>query len=173
MKSMITFCTVSIALFFVPVEEVLAQEDQAVDSLFYQGITYYREGRYRETLRMMELIDQVYTDHPRKTGSLLMQGKSLYKLKEYQKSLEAFDKLISDYPESDYMDDALYGIATVYYRMDIPREALKHLMRVIEEGKDSRLLRKAAKLTSNIMDYLIWKPSSKKCLMRGGRRRWF
>ena len=136
-------------------EAVLAQEDQAVDSLFYQGITYYREGRYRETLRMMELIDQVYTDHARKTGSLLMQGKSLYKLKEYQKSLEAFDKLISDYPQSDYTDDALYGVATVYYRMDIPKEALKHLMRVIEEGRDSRLLRKAAKLTSDIMDNLI------------------
>jgi outer membrane protein assembly factor BamD (BamD/ComL family) len=132
-KSMMTLFVVSFAFLFVPMEEVLAQEEQAVDSLFYQGITYYREGRYRETLRMMELIDQVYTDHPRKTGSLLMQGKSLYKLKEYQKSLEAFDKLISDYPQSEYTDDALYGVATVYYRMHIPKEALKYLMRVIEE----------------------------------------
>jgi ABC-type branched-subunit amino acid transport system substrate-binding protein/outer membrane protein assembly factor BamD (BamD/ComL family) len=154
-KSMMTLFVVSFAFLFVPMEEVLAQEEQAVDSLFYQGITYYREGRYRETLRMMELIDQVYTDHPRKTGSLLMQGKSLYKLKEYQKSLEAFDKLISDYPQSEYTDDALYGVATVYYRMHIPKEALKYLMRVIEEGKDSRLIRKAAKLTSDIMDNLI------------------
>ncbi len=155
MKSMMTLFVVSFIFFFVLMEEVLAQEEQAVDSLFYQGITYYREGRYRETLRMMELIDQVYTDHPRKTGSLLMQGKSFYKLKEYQKSLEAFDRLISNYPQSDYADDALYGVATVYYRMHIPKEALKYLMRVIEEGKDSRLLRKAAKLTSDIMDNLI------------------
>lgn len=131
------------------------QNVQRVDSLFFEGIASYRYGNYRETLRMMELLDQTYPNHQRRTGSLLIQGKSLYKLQEYRRSLEVFRRIIGNYPQSQYLDDALYGIATVYFRMNLMKEAVKQLMMVVDEGKDIRLQRKAAKLSSDILDFHV------------------
>jgi len=123
------------------------------DSLFHEGISLYQNGQYRDALRMMDLLDRAYPDHPRKTGTLLMRGKSYYKLRDYRRSMQAFNKLMDDYPQSQYVDDALYGLATVNYRLNSMNEAVKQLIMVVELSTDSRLQRKAAKLSFDIMDY--------------------
>ena len=141
-----------VVVFSIP-KIILAQDVQAVDSLFFRGVSLYREGEYQQALQLMKFLDRVYPNNQRTTAVLLMEGKSLYKLKEYQRSLNVFDKIIKDYPESQYFDDALYGIATVYYRLGSYTNAVKYLMDVIEKGEDKRLLKKAAKLSSDIMDF--------------------
>jgi len=141
-----------VAVFSIP-KTMFAQDVQAVDSLFFRGVSLYREGEYQQALQLMEFLARVYPNNQRTTAALLMKGKSLYKLKDYQRSLDIFKKIIKDYPKSEYFDDALYGMATVYYRLDSYVEAVKCLMEVIEKGKDKRLLRKAAKLSSDIMDF--------------------
>ena len=132
----------------------LAQTHE-VDSLFYRGVDAYEEGRYTEALRLMELLDRAYSGHRRSTGSLLMQGKSLYKLGEYRQSLKAFERLISDYPMSNYIDDAFYGAGTVHYRMAHYAEAVINLMTIVDMNGDPNLQRKGARLASEIMDTYV------------------
>lgn len=159
-KTLGFFCGIFCLIILVP-DSVMAQE---VDSLFFRGITAYREGRYREALQTMELLDRVYSRHARTTGSLLMQGKSLYKLKDYRRALDVFKKLVQEYPESQYQDDALYGMATVYYRVSLYKEAAQKFLDVVERGEDTRLLRMAAKHSSEIMDYRMGEKSLKELL---------
>ena len=130
----------------------LAQSAQVVDSLFFQGVAAYKNGRYAESLNMMEMLDSHYQNHRRTTGSLLMQGKALYKIGEYRRAISAFDRLIEDHPDSDYFDDGLYGLATSLYRIGMYRETVKKLFEVLDADQDRRLMRSAAKLTSEIMD---------------------
>ena len=118
-------------------------------------MSFYREGNYQEALRLLTLLDRVYPDHGRLTGSRLMQGKSLYKIGEYRRALDVFQKLVEDYPESGYMDDAVYGMGTAYYRMSAYRDAAKMFLEVVDRGRDRRLQRKAAKLSSEIMDSFL------------------
>ncbi len=141
-----------VIVFSIP-KTMFAQDVQAVDSLFFRGVSLYREGQYQQALQLMKFLDRVYPNNQRTTAVLLMEGKSLYKLREYQRSLDVFEKIVKDYPKSQYFDDALYGMATVYYRMNSYKEAVGCLMDVIEKGKGKRLLKKAAKLSSDIMDF--------------------
>ena len=136
---------------FVP-GALLGQETQPVDSLFFRGVSAYRGERYVEALQMLEFLDRVYPGHRRATGSLLMQGKSLYKIGEHHKALDVFERLVEAYPNSEYVDDALYGMATAFYRLGLYRDAVERLVEVVETSGDNRLLRKAAKLSSEIMD---------------------
>lgn len=134
------------------VTSVSAQDAQAIDSLFFKGVAEYENRNYDDALQTFEFLDRVYPGHRRLTASLLMQGKSLYGDRAYQRALESFRELISDFPKSEYADDARYGLATCYYRQGNPIIAVKELMLILELSKDARLVRNAAKLSSELMD---------------------
>jgi ABC-type branched-subunit amino acid transport system substrate-binding protein len=152
----INICFYGYLLFFYFLGKSLsAQNLQAIDSLFYRGVSLYRQEIYKEALQTMEFVDKVYPMHHRTTGSLLIQGKLHYKLRNYNKAVELFKKLINNYPDSRYADDAIYGMATAYYRQNDYKKAVFRLLEIIEIGNDDRLLRKVAKFSSDVMDYRL------------------
>ncbi len=133
---------------------IFAQTDNSpVDSLFSNAVSYYTAGRYGQALQKLENLDRLYPGHSRLTASLLMQGKSLYKLKEYTKALNVFKKMASEHPGSQYRDDVHYGLGTVYYQVQMYPQSVQNLLKVVEESQDKELQKKAAKLSSEIMDY--------------------
>ena len=75
-------------IFFYTAVSLMAQEVQLIDSLFYRGIQSYKNGQYNETLQHLEFLDRVYPGHRRTTGSLLVQGRALYRTSEYQRAVE-------------------------------------------------------------------------------------
>ena len=127
----------------------------AVDSLFYEGIEAYKEGQYRQSLTLMEALDRVAPNHARMTGSLLMQGKAYYKLGEYRTAVSLYEKLIQDFPKSAYVDDAYYGMASAFYRLQEYEQAVKMFLNLVEQRSDSRIQRKAAMLSVQIMDAFL------------------
>ncbi len=131
----------------------LAQVSQPADSLFFRGVDAYKRGQYRETLQMFQSLDRVYSGHARTTGSLLMQGKALYKLKDYSGARTVFERMLSNYPESRYSPDARYGLACVYYRQNQFRDAVLQLIRIRETGAEGKTPVKAEKLASDVMLY--------------------
>lgn len=131
---------------------LFAQDAQAIDSLFFRGVAAFEIGNYDDALQTFEFLDRVYPGHRRLTASLLMQGKSLYEDHEYQRALESYRELMDDFPKSEYADDARYGLATCYYRQGNTLVAVKELMLVLEQSQDVRLVRNAAKLSSELMD---------------------
>ncbi|NQT25758.1 ABC transporter substrate-binding protein [candidate division KSB1 bacterium] len=130
----------------------LAQEGQAIDSLFYRGVAAYQQGDFQESLQTMEFLDRVYPGHRRLTASLLMQAKALYRIGETQRAIESYQELKKDFPKSEYADDAQYGLAECYYQLGEYLRAARQLMDVLEKSEDERLQRKAAKMASGVMD---------------------
>ncbi|HHS12357.1 MAG TPA: outer membrane protein assembly factor BamD [bacterium] len=141
-----------------------AGQVQSIDSLFYAGVESYVQGRYLESLSLLQSLDKVYPGHSRTTASLLMQAKALTQMERYQHSLEVYDRLILQYPGSEYVDDALYGKAVTYYYLDYIPQAVKQLLELVELGGDSRLLRRAAKLSVDLMEYRMTDADLRKLL---------
>jgi ABC-type branched-subunit amino acid transport system substrate-binding protein len=130
-----------------------AQNIQAVDSLFYKAIDAYQNQQYRDADQLFELLNQIYPGHHRETASLLMRGKCSYKLNAYQRALNQFRDICDQYPGSSYSDDAKYGMGNTYYRLNQFTNAVSKYLEIVEQSHDSRLMKKAAKLASDIMDY--------------------
>jgi len=141
----------SILMLLVPICSIYAQQTSAVDSLFNRGIAEYRSGSYNEALKMFSILDKIYPKHNRKTASILMQAKSYYQLKEYSKALNLFSELEYSFPGSSYIDDAKYGSATCYFNMGKNKKSVEKLLNLIDSGGNEILLRKAAKLSLDII----------------------
>ncbi len=129
----------------------VSQHQEAVDTLFYEGIHYYKNKDYKRALEIFQLLDRAYGDHSRLTASLLMQGKSYYHLGVYTKSLEKFDRILNDFPESSYCDDALYNKMIVYFKTGMMKKAVSSGLKLLEYGGDEQVLKKGADLTAFIM----------------------
>ena len=127
------------------------QVSRQVDSLFTRGVDAYQQGRYQDALDTFRSMDRVYPDHQRTTASLLLQGKALYKLKQYGAAQVDFEALLNRYPESRYTEDARYGLACVYYRKNQLREAVLQLIQIQEILSESKTVRKAGVLASGIL----------------------
>ncbi len=131
---------------------LLAQDAQPVDSLFFRSITLYEQENYTEALQVLELLNDIYPDHVRTTAALLMEGKTLYKLQRYEQAQELFHRFISQFPGSHYLDDAYYGLGSVYYRRGLYQDAVIQFLKVVDAVGDTRLQVNAAKHASEIMD---------------------
>jgi branched-chain amino acid transport system substrate-binding protein len=151
-------------IFFCTSISLIGQEVQLIDSLFYRGINAYKNHQYSEAFQHLEFLDRVYPGHRRTTGSLLMQGMALYHLGKYQQAVEIYDQLIRSFPESNYIDDALYGKAKALYQLNVYEEAIRTLFSLLERGGDTRVLHRAATLSSDILDYRTDIPSLRRLL---------
>lgn len=128
-----------------------AQATQQADSLFFRGVDAYKRGQFRQSLQTLQSLDRVYPGHQRTTGSLLIQGKALYKLQDYPGATALFEKLLANFPESRYAEDARYGLATVDYRQNRFRDAVLQLIRIRDTQAEGKTTQKAGKLASDIM----------------------
>ncbi len=131
---------------------VSAQPAASVDSLFNAAVRSYQKGQYQAALTRLESLDRDVPNHALTTASLLMQAKSLYKLGETQRASEAYRELIQGYPQSQYADDARYGLAQVMYRQNAVRESVLELMGLLARGGSRPLLEKSEKFASDMMD---------------------
>ncbi|MBN2103967.1 penicillin-binding protein activator [bacterium] len=144
-----------IFLFIITICVLHAQETQLIDSLFYRGVNTYQAGQFQGALQQFEFMDRVYPGHRRSTGSLLMQGKALNRMGEHQRAIEAFNELVMDHPSSSYVDDALYGKAVAFYQLGANEDAVRVLFQLLDRGGDTRLMHKAANLSSDLMDFRL------------------
>lgn len=142
-------------LILLCIGSLYAQDMQAVDSLFYRGVAAYQNQQFRDSDQIFELLDEIYPNHHRSTATLLMRGKCSYKLEGYQRALKLFSSLCDNYPQSRYCDNAIYSMGNVYYRLNRFNNAVTKYLEVVEAGRDTRLMIKAAKHASDIMDFRL------------------
>jgi branched-chain amino acid transport system substrate-binding protein len=121
-----------------------------VESKFRKALAAYESKQYRAALTKFEDLSNSQIIHQRMTASLLMMGKSLYKLGQFSNAISYFEKLIEKFPESRYVDDAYYGRATSNFRLNEYFKSVKDLLWVTDWG--SRVLaNKSKKLATQIM----------------------
>lgn len=155
MKKVFSLIILWLSLMLLNIPLGFTQDKKAVDSLFYRGITAYRQEEYQDALDILRFLNNVYNQHHRITGSLLIQGKALYKLGKYSDALELFEQLIREYPKSTYYDDGLFGMAQTFYRLHQYEKSVFYFLETILQSEDDRLIRKAAKVSTEIMDYCM------------------
>jgi len=117
-----------------------------LEKSFKAALSSYLNGSYTEAADDFYNLASLQPHH-RATACLLMAGKSLYKVGKYNEAERYFKTLLSAYPQSRYVDNARYGLATVKYRVGDLRQAVSELLQVVRESRDPKLLKKAERLT--------------------------
>ncbi len=157
LKNRFSFVGIALLFWFGLPGSLLSQQSQKVE------IVADAEGNFKKALRIY--VDQDYglagrkfislvaaePLHHRMTASLLMAGKSLYKLRRYVDSILYFDRLVTSYPQSKYVDDAFYARATARYRLGQHIEAVKDLLWVTGYSREQELLRRSTRLAKYLM----------------------
>ncbi|MBI5220037.1 MAG: tetratricopeptide repeat protein [Bacteroidia bacterium] len=75
--------------------------------------------------------------------ALYQKGLSLGLLKKHEDKINALQKLVSDFPKSSYIDDAVFEIATSYKILDSKDLAIANYKKIIEEYPEGCNLKKA------------------------------
>ncbi|MGQ9630897.1 MAG: tetratricopeptide repeat protein [bacterium] len=83
-------------------------------------------------------------------------GESLVRLRRYKDALEAFRDVERNFPDSEYVDDAQYNIASIYdlYLANYP-QAIEEYRRVVDEFPGSNLAPKAQYNIGYIYQYKL------------------
>ena len=85
------------------------------DLNFEEALEVYRLENYQAAFERFDALTTTENLHQRMTISLLMAGKSLIKLERYADAILYFDRLVDLFPQSGYVDDALFAEATCNY----------------------------------------------------------
>ncbi len=122
-----------------------------VESHFKRALFAYQRQRYQSAfIKFKDLTDSQIL-HQRMTAALLMTGKSLYKLGQFDDAIPYFERLINDFPQSKYVDDAHYARATCFYRMNEYFKAAKDLLWVADWSTAKALVNKSMRFANQIM----------------------
>ncbi|HHG84455.1 MAG TPA: hypothetical protein ENJ82_06885, partial [Bacteroidetes bacterium] len=121
MKRLHFYLLLSIAVLTLLPSQLDAQADAKVDErareLVSLGKKYFRTHNYLDAGLSFELA----TQRPKNrlsTYSWYMKGLSYFKLVEYKKANDAFNKLLHDYPKTEYAKDARYHKSIMLMRSE-------------------------------------------------------
>jgi len=125
------------------------------EELFRKALTLYVSGDYKKALANFESLLNTGIMHQRTTATLLMTGKSLYKLNRYLDAVPYFERLIRGFPRSKYLDDAFYGRATVNYRLHDYFSCVEDLLWIVDNSPNSKLVEKSKNLALQAAENLF------------------
>lgn len=114
---------------------------------------YYKEGNYKKSLRLLQLIVPAYRGKPQAERLLFYEADTYYNLKDYYISAYKFDKFITAFPKSDKVEEAQFKAARSTFELSSRSsldqtetlEALDKLQRFINENPESQFLEEANK----------------------------
>lgn len=96
-------------------EQVLSYPLSELDHqeiLSYKALTLYRLKRFKEAT---EIYLRLSKDEESPQAYILMAAKASYHAKEYQQSLILFKQFVKEHPDSEYYNNALANIGSIYY----------------------------------------------------------
>ncbi|NOZ56123.1 MAG: tetratricopeptide repeat protein, partial [Calditrichaeota bacterium] len=90
----------------------------------------YNDGLYDLAGAQFLRFAQFHPESPRAAECVFMAGRSFLQAGQLAKAKSAFSRVILEFPQSNYVDRALFGLADVYVRQSRPCEAAASLERV-------------------------------------------
>lgn len=124
--------------------------------IFQQGIQDYKTGEYDRAYKNFSLvISRLGNNSHLLTANYLMLAKTLYKMKQYQKSLEICNQFLKKFPKSSYVDDIQFLQADDYYRLNRIQTASKLWLNLAGNAKDPRLREKTLTLAKDALRYAL------------------
>ncbi|MBL7996848.1 penicillin-binding protein activator [bacterium] len=119
--------------------------------LFESGLAAYRSKLYPTSIKTFESMIANFPEGDHYTAGLLMLSKSYEKMRYFKKSITVADELITVYPGSKYIDDALYTRAQSYYGNDDYTSAIKDLTLLRTTSKEKHLQSRSDSLIRRII----------------------
>jgi len=148
---------------------------------FQEANDLFSQGSYTASLNKYE---QMLEKHPTKGDRILFEMGIIYSYpkngqKDYQKSLEYFQKLIKDYPESEYRQNSeamIFSINNAPVKDKLIRAQQTQIATLQQEVKSkeleiSALQKKVEELGKNVSAYAIQKGSADKLVIEKAARR--
>ncbi|MBI5019839.1 MAG: penicillin-binding protein activator [Ignavibacteriales bacterium] len=126
--------------------------DAVAEKYFTTGLKYFQNKRYEEAFNIFDSLMNQKTIHQRTTGSYMMAGKTLQKMKRFKASILILKDLLKLFPSSSYSSDALFTLAVDYLYLQKNYESAIALRDCIESGDDTSLSSKSEKLLNEITD---------------------
>ena len=106
------------------------------------GDCYFYERRFEEARQ--QYAQAVVTSPSLGDYSLFQEGIVKGLQRDYAGKIQVLNKLITDYPSSAYLDDALYEQGRAFVQMEDSENAIKRYSLLVQRYPESELSRKAA-----------------------------
>ncbi|MGD9898385.1 MAG: tetratricopeptide repeat protein [Calditrichaceae bacterium] len=113
------------------------------DHIYIRIAEYYIEDADRNYDQQVEKYDKTILEYEKKlalfdAGEISEEPKMpSFPVHDYTKGIEVYDRLLNEYPASDYADDALYNKAWLLERMRRGNESRRLYQEVIDKYPDS------------------------------------
>ncbi len=87
-------------------EKIEVCKKQLTDHEFYIGNYYYKTGKYQAAVSRFEGLIEKFPKRAEEDKTLYLLGKSYLELDQWEKALDAFTKIVNDYPKSSHYKEA-------------------------------------------------------------------
>lgn len=125
-------------------EDAIAKQYQIADAYYDTGLKHldqkWRPFRKRPLNRAIQVYAMVIDNQPFTPAAAQAQykvGLCHYARKEYLEAAFEYRRVIEDYSDSDWVDEASYGLAETYYDMSFPPDYDQMPSRLAIEAVDS------------------------------------
>lgn len=107
------------------------------DALLRLGDSYYSLGRFDEAQRVYDRVPEATSDGQGADYALFQTAQSQNARGEADAALTTLERLLSEYPDSGLLPQALYLRGSIYFNRDAFSEAVAAYSRVVENYPDS------------------------------------
>ncbi len=114
--------------------------EKAAMRLYKNALRQYEVGDYWNATRELILILDYYTDFSAIDGVLYYLGESLYEMKMFRSSDKIYRYLINNYPASDFVPRALFGLQRIYYNIQKYDRSLQFYNGLVTRYRDSNVI---------------------------------
>ncbi len=115
----------------------------AAERQFVQAMKYFTARQYSEAVKSFLDILKDYPHNHRSTGAYIMAAKSYYRLGNYRESIRLLRNFVDLYPESEYVDDALYILGLDDFRLQRYEDAAEEFVAACDATRDAKLLERS------------------------------
>lgn len=116
-------------------DKVLADTYNRIGDCYFISKTYWVAIEYYDKAIEVGKMDTDY--------AIFQRGFALGLVKRPAKKIETLDRIIRDYPKSEYLDDALFESAKSHLALNNVFEARNHYKRIVDEYPNSSYVKKS------------------------------
>jgi ABC-type branched-subunit amino acid transport system substrate-binding protein/outer membrane protein assembly factor BamD (BamD/ComL family) len=121
-----------------------------VEREFVEAMKLYTSQRYDSAAAMFSKILKENPRSHRATATLIMGGKSYYRIGNYRESIKLLKDLLDIYNESQYVLDARYTLGLDYFRLARYEDAAQQFLTVRQRSLDPKLIPRSEKMLETI-----------------------
>lgn len=100
--------------------------------LYNRALSKYKNTDYKDAAFLFKSFAQTYPNHELADNSLYWEGECRYAVKNFSQAIEAFQRIINEYPEGSKVPDAMLKTGYAYLSLGDRENARIHLKKVVK-----------------------------------------